>query len=222
MVQLKSIAPNLHDNQLTLIQSQIVASNMKSKKEMRWDKDVICMALSLFNRNPAAYRDITQNSWLNLPSEQLIKLYKNAVQQKPGIVPDMMLWMSNEAKRQKLVNEGYYGGIILDEMAIQEDVQLVHTKMDTKIFGLSDSGQDVRRMQALNDGKIECQLANHVQQFMFSGLSGFRWPFANFPNVQAPPGEIFVTTWSCIDELYRWGFKPIYCCMDGSAKAGHF
>ncbi|CAG2217058.1 unnamed protein product [Mytilus edulis] len=101
LVQLKSIAPNLHDNQLTLIQSQIVASNMKSKKEMRWDKDVICMALSLFNRNPAAYRDITQNSWLNLPSEQLIKLYKNAVQQKPGIVPDMMLWMSNEAKRQK-------------------------------------------------------------------------------------------------------------------------
>lgn len=218
LVQLKSIAPNLHDNQLTLIQSQIVASNMKSKKEMRWDKDVICMALSLFNRNPAAYRDITQNSWLNLPSEQLIKLYKNAVQQKPGIVPDMMLWMSNEAKRQKLVNEGYYGGIILDEMAIQEDVQIVHTKMDTKIFGLSDSGQDVRRMQALNDGKIECQLANHVQQFMFSGLSGFRWPFANFPNVQAPPGEIFVTTWSCIDELYRWGFKPIYCCMDGSAN----
>lgn len=216
--KLKTLAPNLHANQLVLFQSQILASNMKSMKGMRWDKDVISMALSLYNRNPAAYRDITQNSWLQLPSESLIKLYKNAVQQSPGIVPQMMLWMSNEAKSQNLTTEGYYGGIILDEMAIQEDIQIVHTKSSTKMFGLSDSGEDVKRMQTLNDGKLECQLANHVQQYVFSGLTGYRWPFANFPNIQAPPAEIFLTTWLCIDELYRWGFKPIYCCMDGSSN----
>lgn len=92
---------------------------MTIKKGMRWNKDVICMSLSLFNRNTAAYRDLIQNNWLHLPSEQLIKLYKNAVQQKPGIVPDLMLWMTNEAIRQNRLQKDTVGGIILDEMAIQ-------------------------------------------------------------------------------------------------------
>ena len=216
--QLKVLAPNLHANQLSLLHTQIVASNMKSKKGMRWDKDVHCMALSLFNRNPAAYRDLTQNNWLQLPSESTIKVYKHAVQQGPGIVNDMMLWMHNEAERQNLITEGYYGGIILDEMVIQEDLQIVHTKSDTKLFGLPNSGEDARKMNALSEGKFEWQLANHVQQYVFSGLTGFRWPFANYPNLQAPPAEIFSTTWICIDELSKWGFKPCYCCMDGSAN----
>jgi hypothetical protein len=47
------------------------------------------MALTLYNRNPSAYKDITKNGWLNLPSESLIYLYKNAVKQKPGIIPGM-------------------------------------------------------------------------------------------------------------------------------------
>lgn len=218
MQKLKNLCPNLHENQLKLIQSQIIASNLKHKAGMRWDKDVICMALSLFNRNPAAYRDLTSNNWLNLPSESLINIYKNAVQQRPGIVYNMMVWMNREAKRQKTPIEGYYGGIILDEMAILEDLQIVHTKSKPTLFGLPENGEDIKRMQALNEGKLECTLANHVQQYVFSGLSGFRWPFANFPNLQAPPADIFITTWMCIESLYNWEFKPIYCCMDGSAN----
>lgn len=76
------------------------------KIKMRWDKDVICMPLSLYNRNTAAYRDLIQNNWLQLPSAQLIK---NAVQQKPGIVPDMMLWMTNEAIRQNILQKDTVG-----------------------------------------------------------------------------------------------------------------
>jgi len=114
--------------------------------------------------------------------------------------------------------EGYYGGIILDEMAIQDDLQIVNTKSGTQIFGLSDTETDVKRMKMLNVGKVEENLANHVQQYVFNGLSGFRWPFANFPNRQADPAEIFITTWKCIDALQDHGFSPIYCCMDGSSN----
>lgn len=219
LIKLKILAPNLHDNQLSLMQSQIVASNINNKKGMRWDKEIICMSLSLYNRNPAVYRDLTLNKWLLLPSEQLLKVYKHAVQQKPGIVPNMMQWMYNESMRQISIPEGYYGGIILDEMAIQEDLQIIHTGQSSELYGLTFTGGDLGKMQALNNGEItDCQLANHVQQYVFTGLTGFRWPFANFPNTQAPPAEIFITTWMCIDELIKWGFKPIYCCMDGSAN----
>ena len=215
--KIKAIAPNLKQNQITLIHSQIVASNT-SKQGLRWDKNVICIALSLYNRNPAAYRDLTQNNWLHLPSESLLQRYKNAVHQRSGIFHDMMSWMSSEAKSQSLPMSGYYGGLILDEMAIQEDLQIVNTKNETKFIGLSDSGTHIKEMQKLNSGKVECELANHVLQFVFSGLTGFRWPFANFPNTQAPPADIFHTFWASVDALYNWGFQPIYSSLDGSAN----
>ncbi|KAJ8311525.1 hypothetical protein KUTeg_010880 [Tegillarca granosa] len=215
--KMKLLAPNLKKNQLILMLSQITASNA-SKNGMRWDKDVICMALSLYNRNPAAYRDLTQNNWLNLPFESLLQRYKNAVHQRPGISNEMMGWMSNEAKSQNITVTGYYGGLILDEMMIQEDLQIVHSKNETKFIGLEDSGDSVKQMQLLNNVNTGYELVNHVLQFVFTGFTGFRWPFANFPNTQAPPAEIFHTFWTCVDALYTWGFKPLYSSLDGSAN----
>lgn len=34
-----------------------------------------------------------------------------------------MHWMRHEARSQMVTSEGHYSGIILDEMAIQEDLQ---------------------------------------------------------------------------------------------------
>lgn len=89
---------------------------------MRWDKEIVSMAISIYNRNPGVYRDIIHQKWLQLPSESLVYLYKNSVRQGPGILPDIMTWMKNEAIRQNIPTSGYYGGIILDEMSIQKDL----------------------------------------------------------------------------------------------------
>ncbi|KAK3082719.1 hypothetical protein FSP39_003464 [Pinctada imbricata] len=217
-MKLKSLAPNLTENQIILIESQIKQSNLQNRKGMRWDKDVISISLSIYNRNPGVYRNMVQNGWLQLPSESLLSLYKNSVRQGPGVIHDMMQWMQTEASRQKVSREGYFGGIILDEMSIQEDLQIVNYKEGTMLYGLADSDLDVKRMKTLNSNKVYDSLANHVQQYVFNGLTGFRWPFANFPNCQADPSEIFVTTWKCIHALGEYGFSPIYCCMDGSAN----
>lgn len=146
--KLKSLAPNLCDKQLRLIESQIKASN-RNKQGFRLDKDIISMSISMYGRNPGVYRDIIQNGWLQLPSESLVSLYKNSVKQGPGILPDTMTWMEDEAKRQNVKNDGYYGGIIVDEMAIQDDLQIVNTKSGTQIFGLSDTETDVKCMNML-------------------------------------------------------------------------
>lgn len=219
---LRKIAPNMTDNQITLIAAQIESSQCKNSKGMRWPKEVICMALTLYNRNPSAYRDITKNGWLNLPSESLLYLYKSVIKQKPGIIPDMMAWMRKEALRQNIQKCGFYGGIILDEMAIQEDLQIVNQGKQTYLHGLVDCEPDVMLMHSINEGKIERKLANHVMQYMFHGLTGFRWPFANYPNAQACPADIFISTWKCIDALYEWVIFPIYCCMDGSSNNRSF
>ncbi|VDI49785.1 Hypothetical predicted protein [Mytilus galloprovincialis] len=216
--QLRKIAPNLSENQILLITSQIESSSLTHSKGVRWPKEIICMALTIYNRNPSAYKDITRNGWLNLPSESLLYLYKNAVKQKPGIIPTMMAWMKNEAVRLRVETEGYYGGVLLDEMSIQEDLQIVNHGNGTSLFGLVDCEPEVMLMHCSNEGKCESKLANHVMQYIFHGITGFRWPFANYPNAQAAPADIFITTWKCIDALYEWGFKPIYLCMDGSSN----
>ena len=68
----------------------------------------------------------------------LIYIYKNAVKQKTGIIPDMMAWMKNEAGRLKIEKEGFYGGLLLDEMSIQEDLQIVNQGKSSSFYGLVD------------------------------------------------------------------------------------
>jgi hypothetical protein len=177
------------------------------------------MSLTLYNRNPSAYRELTKNGWLNLPSESLLYLYKYSVRQRPGIISKMMEWMRSEATRLQVVpKEGLYGGIILDEMSIQEDLQIINQGKESTLSGLIDCEPEVILMHNLTQNKCENRLANHVMQYMFHGLTGFRWPFCNYPNAQAAPADIFISTWKCIDALYEWGFMPIYFCMDGSSN----
>ena len=131
----------------------------------------------------------------------------------------MMSWMHQEAIRQNVAIEGFYGGIILDEMTIQEDLQIVNQGQKGSSFvGLVDCEPECMIMHQATNGKSNNKLADHVLQYVFHGITGFRWPFSNYPNCQAAPADIFVSTWKCVDALYEWGFKPIYYCMDGSSN----
>lgn len=126
---------------------------------------------------------------------------------------------SEAARLQVLVpKEGLYGGITLDEMSIQEDLQIINQGKESTLSGLIDCEPEVMLMHNLTQNKCENRLANHVMQYMFHGLTGFRWLFCSYPNAQAEPADIFISTWKCIDALYEWGFMPIYCCMDGSSN----
>ena len=116
-------------------------------------------------------------------------MYKTAVQQKPGIVPDMMQWMSQEAARQNIPPHVMFGGLIMDEMSIQEDLAITKDKQGQQLVGLSDSGKQCFLMNMADGGRVDRKLANHVLQYSFHGLSGFRWSFANYPNNQGSPAE---------------------------------
>jgi hypothetical protein len=61
---------------------------------------------------------------LVLPTGRLLSYYKNAVNQEPGICKDNLEWMANEAKRLNVPPVGMRGGLLLDEMQIQEDLQV--------------------------------------------------------------------------------------------------
>lgn len=83
----------------------------------------ICGACVSF-RSPQAYADLKLSGMLVLPTERLLRYYKNAVRQRPGINSDQLEWMESEAELANLTEYGRHGGLLLDEMTIQDDLQV--------------------------------------------------------------------------------------------------
>lgn len=59
---------------------------------------------------------------LVFPSAKLLILYKKCVRQKVGFHDEIFEWMCNEATRLEVPKEGFVGGIVLDEMSLQDDL----------------------------------------------------------------------------------------------------
>lgn len=107
-----------------LFESQMKNSRSgKDPRSRRWNAKVISICLSIYCRSPKAYDDLKNSGMLVLPSTQLLRFYKNAVDQQPGFIEDNLLWMRNEAKRRHLPSIGMRGGLLL-EMQIQDDLQV--------------------------------------------------------------------------------------------------
>lgn len=91
-------------------------------KGRRWNKDIIRMCLTLYCRSPRGYEDLYRSGFVVLPSQRLIQRYKNKVQHEAGINKDILNWMKNGAIMNDLSKDGYEGGLMIDEMSIQEDL----------------------------------------------------------------------------------------------------
>lgn len=104
-------------------------------------------------------------------------MYKNSVSQKPGLNDDVLQWMVHEADKLKLDSFGREGGLILDEMAIQEDLQFKITNGVSTLVGLVDLGNDKDMMDGINTGKkfswsVHCTLVfiPHINLYLPSHL----------------------------------------------------
>ena len=47
----------------------------------------------------------------------------------------MLDWMSKEAERMQIAPHGYHGGLLCDEMSIQEDLQCYSKLAQSKLVG---------------------------------------------------------------------------------------
>ena len=78
----------------------------------------------------------------------------------------MLNWMYMEALHQNLPDTGYYGGLILDDMSIQPDLQVVRREGSSHLVGLAELGKEA---DGIKSGLGV--LANHVIQFMFHDIT---------------------------------------------------
>jgi hypothetical protein len=95
---------------------------------------VINVCLAWWVKDPCSY-----NQWRKtvqvLPSDKTLQRYKNCLQQHPGFNPCLLTWMQQEAERRQLQEHQRVGGIVLDEMSVQEDLTVIHKGMQTYYAG---------------------------------------------------------------------------------------
>jgi hypothetical protein len=67
--------------------------------------------------------------------QRTLQIYKNKINQKPEINNELIHWMKNEALSRNLPPDGYEGGLILDEMSIQSNLEFC-SGMEMYIYGV--------------------------------------------------------------------------------------
>ena len=131
----------------------------------------------------------------------------------------MLKWLYEDSKRLGTEKQG---GIILDEMAIQEDLQFHSQHGAIKTEGLVDLGEACADMKKMNTQKDDLKLAKYILQFIYLGFDGFRFPVAFYPTGGVNAPELYITVWDMISVLSEYEFSIRYVCFDGGSSNRSF
>ena len=200
-----------------LLQSQVQhfkKNRDNNKCPNRWPQEITQLCLSLWTRSPRSYEDLCKSGFLKLPSVRLLQYYKSSVKHTTGINHVNLKWMYQEAQRNRIQDRE--GGLLIDEMAIQEDLQISKRDGEFKFVGFVDMGAECNKMHILMKGESQNKLATHVLQITFLGYCGFRFPVACYASNTANAPELYTIFWDTVHHLQLYDFHVQYCCMDGA------
>ena len=138
----------------------------------RRSKEIIRLCLTLYCRNPTGYSELRSSNFVILPSQNLLRRYKNSVHQEAGINKEMLQWMANEAKIKNIPHEGCLCGIIIDEMSVQQDLQFCKQNGDIELIGITVCTPESIVFDEMKSTKRERTLATvGILRFHRSSLS---------------------------------------------------
>ena len=108
------------------------------------------------------------SGFIVLPSQKKLQNYKNIVYQEAGINKEILHWMVNEAQIKNIPPEGYGGGLVIDEMSIQPDLQFSKKKGDIQLIGF----QEVTPESIIMD-QIKSISGLHIVLYIIKPFIGF-------------------------------------------------
>ena len=142
------------EQQMVLLQSK--------KMGRRSHPQVIRFALSLHSKSAAAYREVRDSGALILPSERVLRDYKNYFKPKAGISTENIETLREKTKSFTDVQR--YVVLIMDEMKIQSN--LVYDKFSGDLIGFIDLGDPMTNFSCIEEDVI----ATHALAFLVRGL----------------------------------------------------
>lgn len=128
----------------------------------------------------------------------------------------MLEWMANEAKIKNIPPAGFQGGLIIDEMSIQPDLQFQKLNNNIQLIAFTKCTPESIVFDQMKSNKCEKTLATHVLQLVFLGFTGFRFPFVHFPSHTASGHELYLLVWKSVNMLSTYGFTVQYISTDGA------
>ena len=206
---------------LDLITSFIVNSQ-KTPNGRRWDKAIISFAITLWCNSPKAYENMLTSGYCILPSSRTLQLYKNVINHEPGFHNDIFHWMHSTAIQRDLQGIDRHGGIVFDEMSIQNDLQLTSASDKAKLIGATDMGDECAAIDTVLQGQTLRPLASHVLQFEFLAYSKLTFPFAHFTSHGASASHLTALFWEAVYFLKLWDFETDFVMCDGAAANRKF
>ena len=84
-----------------------------------WPGSVLSLAITVWKASPLSYRILSKLMYV--PSDSLLRLYKNTTDKDSGVNDSLITWMHKECERTGTEKEG---GLIFDKMHQQPWVQL--------------------------------------------------------------------------------------------------
>lgn len=77
-------------------------------------------------------------------------------------------------KKQNVSEFGCHGGIVIDEMTIQDGLNITKSGDTWKLVGYIDMDTTNNNINIISNGQKKVQQAIHALQFIFHGFTGFR------------------------------------------------
>ncbi|KAK3746723.1 hypothetical protein QZH41_018762, partial [Actinostola sp. cb2023] len=185
------------------------------KSDTDFERKIIKLCLDLYCKNPHVLDPLRQ--FINLPSNRTIRLYKNKREQQPGWQRETVEWCLEAAKENNLKECDYWGGFVIDEMKVQENVEMVIKNNKHRLVGFVQLGMlhdDMHKLEGT--GKTETELASHVLQIIFLSDSGFRFPVAQFPSHDCTPSDLYDIFWKGVLMMKENNFTIYWCILDGA------
>lgn len=173
----------------TFLMSQKMALE-RNPNGRRWSKDLVRLCLTLYCRSPRGYNELRGSNFLILPSQNLLRIYKNSVHQEAGVNKDMLEWMANEAKIKNIPPARFQGGLMIDEMSIQPDLQFQKLN-NFQLIGFTECTPESIVFDQMKSNKRQKNSCYCVLQLVFLCFTCFRFPFAHFPSHTASGHELY-------------------------------
>ena len=140
-----------------------------------------------------------------------------------GIIYENLCWMVQEAASREGPST-YNGYLLIDEMAIQQDLHIIKRGRNWSIVGAVDLGTICNSLEELSDcrNSTKFKLASHCLQYLYVGFNGFRWPVAYYGSDNVNGHALWFTFWDVVKHVERSKFRIHAAIMDGSSNNRQF
>ena len=161
----------------------------------RYHPHLIRFCLSLHSKSPSAYRELKSSGVLVLPSERVLRDYRNYFKPKPGFNEE------NISRLKDITNQLFdvqrYVVVSFDEMKIQS--KLVFDKHSNELIGFVDLGDEVSNAAAFDEPTA---IATHVLAFMVRGIaSDLKYILGYFSTDNLTSYQIMPVFWKAVSIL---------------------